>query len=99
MKEQVRAHFVVAPILTTISCVSVLVMAGGAMIDPFGLVVRVGMGVTLICAMGMLALRPSIEAQMHKLSPQVSGGSSNAIRFGAKGSPKEPDCPRKSEVQ
>lgn len=70
LKEQVRAHFVVAPIFTTISCVSVLVMVGGTLIDPFGLVAKVGMGVTLICAMGMLVLRPSIEAQMHELAAQ-----------------------------
>ncbi|AGZ38131.1 hypothetical protein D0O09_21105 [Pseudomonas putida] len=69
-KEQVKAHFVVAPVFTTVSCISSLVMAGGALIDPFGLATRVGMGVTLICAMVMLCLRPSIEAQMHKLAVQ-----------------------------
>ncbi|MBA6105268.1 hypothetical protein [Pseudomonas monteilii] len=70
LKEQVRAHFMVAPIFTTISCVSVLLMAGGTLIDPFGLVAKIGMGVTLICAMGMVGLRPSIEGQMHKLVAQ-----------------------------
>lgn len=75
LKEQVRAHFDVAPIITTISCVSVLGMVGGALIDPFGLAAKVGMGVTLICAMCMLALRPSIEAQMDKLAAQRTNQS------------------------
>ncbi|MEZ1438225.1 hypothetical protein QVM41_18320 [Pseudomonas shirazica] len=68
LKEQLKAHFVVAPIFTTVSCVSMLMMAGGVLIEPFGLLARVGMGVTLICAMGLLGLRPSIEAQMHQLA-------------------------------
>lgn len=75
LKEQVRAHFDVAPIITTISCVSVLGMVGGALIDPLGLVAKVGMGVTLICAMAMLALRPSIKAQMVKLAAQRTNQS------------------------
>lgn len=70
LKEQVKAHFLVAPVLMSVSCVSTLLMVGGSLIEPFGLIARGGMGVTLFCAMGMLGLRPSIEAQMYKLAAQ-----------------------------